>query len=189
MSANANPELLQLFRADQAGREQHPAFDSPEYHALFAADARRRQRVLEIVDAGQAITPPDYYYAALVLHHGGNLPEVWRAHTLANAAAAQGYRPARWLTAASLDRWLMMQGRPQKYGTQIVPDGERQRVWDVDPATTDAERAAWDVRPLSRQHTRAAELTRTQPMPPMERAPDWLKAAIRRWQNQPDTSG
>ncbi|GAB4446192.1 MAG: hypothetical protein Kow0031_28800 [Anaerolineae bacterium] len=184
MTPRVNPELLQLFRADQADREQHPPFDSPAYHALLARDAQRRLRVLEIIEAGQANSPQDLYYAALVLHHGGDLPQVRMAHTLAKSAAEQGYRPARWLTAATLDRWLMMQGRPQKYGTQIVPDGQRQRVWDVDPATTDEERAAWDVRPLRQQHARAAELTRTQPMPPMERAPNWLKAAIRRWQKR-----
>lgn len=186
MPAHTNPELFQLFEADQADRNQHPVFDSPEYHSLRSRDALRRQRVREIVAAGQVVTPQDYYYAALVLHHGGDLPEVWRAYRLAKTAAEMGYRPARWLTAATLDRWLMMQGQPQKYGTQIVPDGIRQRVWDVDPLTTDAERAEWDVRPLEQQHARAAELSRTQPMPPMERAPEWLKAAIERWQNQPD---
>lgn len=186
MAPDFNPELFQLFKADQADRDRHPAFDSPEYHTLRSRDALRRQRVKEIVAAGQAVTPRDYYYSALVLHHGGDLPDVWQAHTLAQTAAEMGYHPARWLTAATLDRWLMMQGRSQKYGTQIVPDGVRQRVWDVDPATTDDERAEWDVRPLSQQHARAAELSRSQSMPPMERAPEWLKAAIRRWQRESD---
>jgi glycine oxidase len=36
----------------------------------------------------------------------------------------------------------MYQGKPQKYGTQFVPDGKRWRLWDVDPTTTDAERVA-----------------------------------------------
>lgn len=186
MSPDINPELFQLFQADQAERDRHPVYDSPDYHTLRARDALRRQRVKQIVAAGQAVTPQDHYYAALVLHHGGELPDVWQAHTLAKTAAQAGYRPARWLTAATLDRWLMLQGRPQKYGTQIVPDGVRQRVWDVDPATSDAERAEWDVRPLEQQHARAAQLSRTEPMPPMERAPAWLKTAIQRWQNQPD---
>lgn len=52
----------------------------------------------------------------------------------------------------------MRQGKPQKYGTQYVAAGPRWRVWtwgkryrlwDVDPATTDAERAEWGVPPLA----------------------------------------
>jgi hypothetical protein len=57
-------------------------------------------------------------------------------------AADRGYAPARWRAAASYDRWCMYEGRRQKYGTQFVPDGVRYQLWDVEPATTDAERAA-----------------------------------------------
>ena len=39
----------------------------------------------------------------------------------------------------------MYQGKAQKYGTQFVPDGKRHRLWDVDPTTTDDERAAKHV--------------------------------------------
>ncbi|RMF03616.1 MAG: hypothetical protein D6768_05450 [Chloroflexi bacterium] len=175
-----NPELRELFEADQAERKNHPPFGTPEYESLRRRDAARREQVRQIIAAGQAVAPEDFYFAALVLHHGGTLDEVWQAHTLAQKSADRGYRPARWLTAATLDRWLMMQGKPQKYGTQIVPDGRRQRVWPVDPATTDAERAALDVRPLALQHRRAAELSRTEPMPDMSRAPVWLTQAIAR---------
>lgn len=173
-----NPELRNLFEVDQAERKNHPPFGSPKYEALRRRDAARRERVRQIIDGGQVVAPEDFYFAALVLHHGGLPDEVWQAHTLARKSAALAYRPARWLTAATLDRWLMMHGKPQKYGTQIVPDGRRQRVWPVDPATTDAERAVLDVRPLALQRRRAAELSRTEPMPDMSRAPAWLKQAI-----------
>jgi hypothetical protein len=179
-----NPELKALFKADQDKHKQPPSYGTPEYDSLRQQDANRRQRVLEIISEVGLHSAEELYHAALILHHGDAVAEVWQAHTLARQALEQDYRPARWLTAASYDRWLMYQGQPQKYGTQIVPDGKRQRVWDVDPATTDAERAAWDVRPLAEQHTRAAELSRSEPMPPMERAPTWLKAAIVRWQTK-----
>lgn len=180
-------ELFELFQADQQERKDIPPYDTPEYWEMRRRDAQRRERVKEIVTAApqEQFTGEDLYYAALVLHHGGDVDDVWQALQLAQKAADIGYRPARWLTAAATDRWLMVQGRPQKYGTQIVPDGRRYRVWDVDPHTTDAERARWDVRPLARQQARAAELTRTESLPAMDRAPDWLKAAIRRWQNEP----
>ena len=178
----AHPELLALWKADQKEHKQPPVFGTPAYEAMRRRDAERRQQVRQIVATTQALEPEDLYYAALVLHHGGELDEVWQGYELARRSAEMGYRPARWLTAATVDRWLMYQGRPQKYGTQIVPDGHRFRVWDVDPEITDAERIAWDVRPLEQQHRRAAQLTRTEPMPPMDRAPQWLKDAINRWQ-------
>jgi hypothetical protein len=75
----------------------------------------------------------------------------------------------------------MYQGKPQRYGTNMVPDGKRIRVWDVDPATTDEERARWDVPPLAEMERRAAEASRNGPMPPMDQAPAWLRTALERW--------
>jgi len=188
MSKPLNAELLTLFTADQQERKNHPPYNTPEYWALRERDEQRRGRVVEIIAAGDMKSAEDYYYGAMVLHHGGNVDQVWQAYTLARQSAKMGYRPARWLTAATYDRWLMYQSKPQKYGTQIVPDGKRHRVWDVDPTTSDEERAEWDVRPLHLQLVHANELTRTEPMPSMDRAPEWLKAAIKRWENEEKSS-
>jgi hypothetical protein len=73
----------------------------------------------------------------------------------------------------------MFQGQPQRYGTQLVPDGTRWRLWDTDPATTDADRAEWDVPTMDEQLERAR--TRTDPQPSMVDAPSWLKEALERW--------
>jgi hypothetical protein len=89
------------------------------------------------------------------------------------------------MAAAAYDRWLMYQGKPQKYGTQYVSDGKRQRLWDVEPSTTDLERAEWDVPALVDQTRKAEEATRIDPPGPIgEDAPQWLKDAIRRWLNE-----
>ena len=57
---------------------------------------------------------------------------------------------ARWLAAATYDRWQMYQGQPQKYGTNFIYDGREHRLWEVLPDTTDEEAA------MSRSHTRCA---------------------------------
>jgi hypothetical protein len=82
----------------------------------------------------------------------------------------------------------MYQGKPQKYGTNYVYDGQRDRLWDVDPATTDEERAAWDVPPLEEQRRKADEANKHRlPVTESERkefernAPAWLKEIIQRW--------
>jgi hypothetical protein len=176
-----NDELKALFLADQNERVNHPAYGAPEYWDLRRRDAERRRRLGEIVANGELTGAEDFYRAAWILNHGEELEEIRQAHDLARRAAEMGFRPARWLAAATLDRWLMYQGRPQRYGTQIVPDGKRQRVWDVEPAATDAERAEWDVPPLAEMNRRAAEVTKNEPMPPMNDAPEWLKNALPRW--------
>jgi hypothetical protein len=174
-------ELQDLFRADQSDRKNHPDYGTPQYWLLRERDAERRKHLGVIIESGGLKESEDYYYAAWILNHGESIEEIWQAHILAKQAVELGSRRARWLAAATYDRWLMYQGRRQKYGTQIVPDGKRQRVWDVEPATSDAERAQWDVPSLAEMERRAEEVTRSEPMPPMETAPEWLKDALLRW--------
>jgi hypothetical protein len=174
-------ELRDLFHADQDERTNHPDYGTPEYWTLRERDAERRQRLRDIIESGGLEEPEDYYRGAWILNHGESMEEIWHAHVLAQEAVALGLGRARWLAAATYDRWLMYQGKPQKYGTQIVPDGKRHRVWDVEPATSEAERAEWDVPSLAEMNRRAEELTRNEPMPPMDTAPEWLKDALLRW--------
>jgi hypothetical protein len=155
-----NDELRTMFEQDQADRqgELHPD--------IGKRDDARRARVEELIAADALQTPEDYFHAAMVFQHGQRLEHFWRAHELALKAAELGHlQPARWLAAAAYDRWLMHQGKPQKYGTQYRSDGARWKLWDVDPATTDAERAAWDVPSLAEALALAEELTRDNPPP------------------------
>jgi hypothetical protein len=180
-----NEELKRLFEADQAERIEHPDYGTPDYWALRERDRQRRQQVTEMIESGTCTTTKDYFHAALIFQHGDELDEIWQAHQLAKQSVELGHTPARWLAAASLDRWLMYQGQPQKYGTQFVPDSKRHRLWDVEPTTTDADRAAWGVPSLAEQLARAEEMNQSgEPMPPMDDAPKWLKDAIRRWQRE-----
>jgi hypothetical protein len=156
-----NEELRALFERDQADRRA-----GPPGAALRERDRARRRRLDALLAAGAVRTPEDHYHAAMLLQHGETPAEVWRAHELAGRAAALGYRPGRWLAAAAYDRWLMYQGRPQRYGTQYRAAGGRWCLWAVEPGTTDAERAAWDVPPLAALEARAEALTRAAPPPP-----------------------
>lgn len=177
-------ELRALYEADQQQRQDHPTYGTVEYAQLRAHDAERRELVRALIAENALTFAEDFYHAAMILQHGEALADIWQAHTLALRATELGHVPARWLAAASLDRWLMYQGRPQKYGTQFVPDGTRYRLWTVDPVTTDAERAAWGVPALEEQARRAERMTRTEPQPPLEDAPWWLKEAVTLWSQQ-----
>ncbi len=84
---------------------------------LAGRDRARRRWVAELLAAGAAHAD-DLYHAAMVFLHGEKADDWRRAHELALRSAELGHSHARWLAAAAYDRWLMMQGRPQKYGTQ-----------------------------------------------------------------------
>jgi hypothetical protein len=179
-----------MFVVDQADRTDHPAYDTPEYWQLRERDARRRQRVNELLAQGLVSAPDEYFHAALIFQHGDTLEDIWQAHALAQRAAAlgatqaMGSKDSLWLAAAALDRWLMYQGKPQKYGTQFVPDGKRWRLWDLDPTTTDAERLANHVPSLQEQLKQAQRYTQELGQPPREKAPEWMKEALERWQRE-----
>lgn len=182
-------DLLDLFLRDREAHESPPMPGTPAYVALRTADAGRRSRVRQIADTGALRSGEDYYRAAMILQHGDDPADFDQARVWALQAAELGHRPARWLAAAALDRSLMVRGKPQKFGTQIVPDGVRQRVWDIDPATTDSDRAEWDVPPLAEMHRRAEKVTASEAMPDMAEAPRWLLDAVERWRSIEKGSG
>jgi hypothetical protein len=185
---NMNDELLSLYNADRQDHANQAKANTPEYRSMRARDLRRRKRVMEIMEKDDTFTAEDYFHAAQIMNHGDTPEDAERAHTFATRSSELGHRPARWLAAASYDRWLMYQGKPQKYGTNYIYDGRQDRLWDVDPSTTDAERAAWGVPPLAEQ-LRKAEGANRHKTPMTERelqeflanAPDWFKKILNKW--------
>lgn len=62
----------------------------------------------------------DYYYAAFLFQHGQEADDYLFAHILATEAVALGYGRAKWISAATLDRYLQQIGQKQVFGTQYV---------------------------------------------------------------------
>lgn len=149
-----NQELRALFEEDQADRSGQFPTD------MYQRDQRRRRRVEQLLAQGTLTGPDDLFHAAMVFQHGADRAYYLRAHELAKRATELGStRPARWLAAAAYDRWLMTGGLPQKYGTQYRSANGRWVLHEVDPTTSDGERARWDVPPLAEALRRADEMT------------------------------
>jgi hypothetical protein len=187
MNSDMNDELQSLYKQDRHEHANQAKVNTAEYKAMRARDFQRRERVLEIVAHSVSLDAEDFFHAASIMNHGDTPEDAEHAHTLALRSSELGHRPARWLAAASYDRWLMYQGKPQKYGTNYIYDGRQDRLWDVDPSTTDAERAEWDVPPLTEQLRKAEEANHNKlPMTEMElreflaNAPDWLKKILKK---------
>jgi hypothetical protein len=156
-----NEELQALYEQDQADRQAFEQLDRKQLQQVLKRDRERRQRVEVLLRSEMIQTPEDFFHAAMIFQHGEKLEHFWKAHELARRGAELGHPNCRWLSAAAYDRWLMNQGKPQKYGTQYTShDNKPYQLWDVDPSTTDEESAAWNVPPLAEALQQADELTR-----------------------------
>ena len=169
--------------AEDHAEDRNVLAGQPAYVALRERDRARREAVTVLLADGWPDQADGLYAAAWILNHGDLTEEAALASRLATRAADLGHPGARWLAAAAFDRSLMYAGLPQKYGTNIVPDGIGYRLWDVDPATTDAERQANGVPVLAVMQARAAAITA--PQPDMAGASESLRKAMRRWGTLP----
>ena len=130
--------------------------------ATLERAAARRKEVGELVASGRAKRPEDAFHAAAILVESVEPAEVEQAATLARRALAADpdLLAARPLGATAVDRGLMLAGKPQRFGTQIVEQGGSWKLYAVDPSVPDSERAEWGLPPLAQAEARAAELNR-----------------------------
>lgn len=140
-----NAELAEMYRQDQAARQQHPI----DWTRVAKQDRAHRERVLALLRNGQVTTAKDYLHGAMIMQHGESFDDYRLAIGLSVVAATMdpNLKQARWLSAAAWDRALMNKGVPQWYGTQYQSQpGAPMTLYAVnESAVTDAERAALGV--------------------------------------------
>ncbi len=160
------PELRALYEADQADRT--PGTAPQDWHKVEERDQSRQARVQALLEAGAAKTARDYYHAAMVFQHASTPEGIQLAHELAMIAACLGGgggergeddKNARWLAAATYDRFLMYLERPQRFATQYrsSPDGVM-KLYNTAPGVSDAMRAALNVPSLAQAQAREQEM-------------------------------
>lgn len=101
--------------------------------------------VAALVAAGAVRSDDARVAAAEVLLRSGERAHVALCQDLALGLLPR-HRAARELAARAFDRLRVLDGLPQKFGTQRGPDGAE---WPCDPATTDSERSKWGIPPLA----------------------------------------
>jgi hypothetical protein len=156
-----NPELARLMAEDQADRTP----DDPkliDWKIVGPRDAVRLKRVKELYAQNKLKTGADYYHAAMILQHSDAADDFLLAHELCVAAISKGDARAKWLAAASEDRFLMNIGRPQRFATQFRCDGPNCEfhLYKVDETVTDELRKALDVPSLAEAKAREAKMQR-----------------------------
>jgi hypothetical protein len=155
---NISIRVKQLFDEDQA--RESSAKNGKDWSVIELEDRKRQEEISRYLEKGQINSADDLYHAAMIFQHGNCVEHYRLANQLAEKAVSKGSNDAKWLYAATLDRYLMKQGKPQKFGTQFVkvePEGKWQ-LYPVDPATTDEERARYNVPPLANQKQKVERL-------------------------------
>jgi len=130
-----NVKLTELYTVDQAARQGN----NIDWVKLSSDDEKRRQEVRRMLSAGEVRTSNDYLHAAMVYQH-----------VLAVNAISLGSKDARWLSAATLDRYLRSIWQPQIFGTQFY--GEPLVQEPINPSiVSDKIRAVVCVVPIAEQ--------------------------------------
>lgn len=141
-----NKDLERLFKEDQS--DSRPTA-TPEQTAetIARADERRRQAAA-ILAAGGATTAADFYNVALLYQHSEAPDDLLMAHVLSTIAGYKGDYRGRWLSAASLDKYLHRTAHLQVFGTQYFLNRDR----GLDSSLlSDALRGEFCVPPLAAQ--------------------------------------
>ncbi len=177
---DVNSEVLQLFIEDQwdrgndvFGGGQVKSSENLNWKAIGAHDVQRQGRIRSLMTEGKLQSARDYQFAGLIFQHSDNSQGLLLAHVLAVSAVAKGGIDARWLAAATLDRYLQSIQRPQVFGTQFFQSEGKN--WTMEPyergLVSDSMRAIWCVVPLSEQNQILKEGAEGKPLRPTT-APD-----------------
>lgn len=141
--------LNEIYEEDIRDRSVTTQIDSKK---LDERDLERKKLILELENNGKLKSGVDFHHAALIFQHGEASKDFKKAHEFAKKAVELGDNTARWLYAATFDRWSLSENKPQKYGTQFIQDknGYWELAQPIDLNTTDEERAQYNVPPLSK---------------------------------------
>lgn len=161
-----DPELFTMYKEDQA--ERIP--EEMNWKVVSKHDEQRRAKVKQFIKAGRVKTGYDYFHAALILQHSYKSEDYLMAHQFCKKALEldPNVEQAKWLSAATWDRYLWSVGEPQIYGTQSKMENNQ---WTVEPfdqkAVSDEEREKLNVpsieETLSRIHQLNDQLKKNPP--------------------------
>jgi hypothetical protein len=157
--------IQQLFEQDQKERTG----DKIDWAIVGAHDKQRRELVRKMLEAGTLKSGQDFEQAAFIFQHGDSPQDYMLAHILAMVAMEKGRNVARWIAAATLDRYLQSIKQPQVFGTQYswngaTPKDATQQPYD-DKLVSDALREEFCVTSYANQQQNL-EAERQQKDPP-----------------------
>ena len=148
-----NARIAVLLEQDQADRKGFPN-TTLSWKEINLRDEARREEILSMMKRGELRTAQDFFYSAVIFHHGQTSDHYRLAASLAWIAATMEpeNKDYLWQTASTWDRLMVKRGRSQWYGIQPKrnKEGEIEGRYPIDEgAVTDEERARFQVKPLA----------------------------------------
>src|ERR1700733_15692913 len=111
---SAKKTVHQLFLEDEKDRT------GPQPPGLNERDEFRRSQLRLLLVKGAVQTAQDFHDAAYIFQHSENTDDCLLAHILAVEAIVKGDAKSKWISAATLDRYLQATGKGQVFGTQYA---------------------------------------------------------------------
>lgn len=119
-SPETSSAVHKLYLEDQ---EDAKTVTDDETNAAYLQRVQVREKTLRtMLAASQIASGLDFLEAAVIFQHGDNADDCLFGHILAMEAMVRGTASARWIAAATLDRYLQYIKQPQVFGTQYNID-------------------------------------------------------------------
>ncbi|CAN5221876.1 hypothetical protein BH09PAT2_BH09PAT2_10430 [soil metagenome] len=135
-------ELENLYYEDKKEREN---VKKSEESILIVHTKERIGRLKKMIPRIDTSEIWNCHYIAYLFQHGETTEDYRLAHEYAKKAVDMGSNVTEWLYAATLDRYLISQGKLQKFGTQFEQVNGAWQQMPVDTSFTDKERISHGV--------------------------------------------
>jgi hypothetical protein len=107
---------------------------------FYAINRGIRNRLEKLLKKKKKLTGREHFICAMIYHHGFTKSCSDKAMNHLRKARELGYKKQKWLIASIIDRKLQLEGKPQKYGTQIIEKNGKYEQYKVDGSINDEER-------------------------------------------------
>jgi hypothetical protein len=119
-AAPPEPTVSRVHQLEIEDQSENPGnISAAEYYKH--GDGRRAE-IRQLLADGKITSGEDFSDAALIFQHGQTPDDFLLAHVLAVEGLIRGGSADKWITAATLDRYLLAMNRPQVFGTQYPGD-------------------------------------------------------------------
>ncbi len=137
-----------LYQEDQKHiRKWEKHYSDKEFYSI---NRNIRKKLQKLIRKKKNLTGREYFIAAIIIHHGFTISCSKNALDYIGKARKLGYNKQKWLVASITDRLLQLQGKPQKYGTQIVRTKYGIKQYKLDNSVSDKERIKLGLPPLKK---------------------------------------
>jgi hypothetical protein len=108
---------------------------------FYKINKNLRKRLKILIRKRKALSLREHFICAMIYHHGFTISSSKKALFHIKIAQKKGYKHKKWLIASIMDRLLQLQGKPQKYGTQIIKlKNGKYKQYKIDNSISDKER-------------------------------------------------